>query len=200
MKTFKKIIFCLTVLAVSIAAQPPTESYAQGWRKFGKILVTSFAKGFGKAAAEVSVQVLADQLARQTGSRDRPNRSNKYVYNQLHWNYYGSQHSGILSLGPNGGFLRVAFYNTQLRRIEAIDQKLVLREKNGALFLLGSTPKYAGTNRTHPNYLPDILLLQQDYYGNWRVAQVGDRRGYFVPVVQAPVSRSYRQQYPQLFR
>lgn len=200
MKTFNKLKFSLYVLLISIAFVQPAESNAQGWAKFGKTILKSFARNFGKAAAEVSVEVLAEQLKKQINRRGSRVTTSDFAYIQLYWNYYGSQHSGILTLGENGGFLRIAFYNAQLGRIEAIDQTLELREMNGAFYLFGSTPKYAGTNRPHPGYLPDILLLKQDYYGKWYVAQVGDQRGYFVPVVQSAISRTYKRQYPQLFR
>jgi hypothetical protein len=158
MQHSNKTLMTLTVFAMALLMQPRAECYAQGWPKVGKKLVESFMKQFGKVATEVSVRVLADQLTKQIDKYDGKARENEYVYIQLSWNFYGHQHVGVLTLGENGGFFRVAFFNSQSGLVEAVDQNLSVRETNGNVYLQGDTPRYAGTNITHPAYLPDILL------------------------------------------
>ena len=200
MRMSKKILVGLTFFAIASYIQPQAECYAESWAKFGKTLVKSFMRQFGRVATEVSVQVLADQLTKQIDGYADEDRADDYVYIQLNWNFYGTPHSGILTLGESGGFLRVAFLNTQLGMIEAVDQNLSLRKQNGLVYLQGGTPRYAGTNKRHPNYLPDTLLLKSDSSGRWWVAAVGDNGGRWLTVYQQRISRKFRNRDPQLFR
>ncbi|MEH2152385.1 hypothetical protein [Nostoc sp.] len=71
----------------------------------------------------------------------------------------GIAHESILKMNGYSGTMRTRYYNTELRKTEAVDQTMRLTAHPRGLLILGYNPVYAGTSIKHPTYLPDNFFF-----------------------------------------
>jgi hypothetical protein len=80
----------------------------------------------------------------------------------------------------NGSYgILITAYQTPNGTIETIEQNISLTSNQDGNFLIGSNPRFTGTNTPHPAYAPDIFRLQYNQYtGLYFIDAVCDLRYY----------------------
>ncbi len=74
-------------------------------------------------------------------------------------------HEAQLDLRGCSGTMTVRYYNEELRRTEAISERMEVRSSPRGTLILGFDPVYFGISRRHWGYAADNLLVQRDVSG-----------------------------------
>jgi hypothetical protein len=96
----------------------------------------------------------------------------------LSWMGHDSSYTGALVIRGTSGIFRVR--NTRLGYV--LDQDIRVEQAAGAIFFVGSNPRYMNSFVPAPFYSPDTFRLIQVRNGEWRLADTCDTQGLCSPV------------------
>jgi hypothetical protein len=95
----------------------------------------------------------------------------------ISWMGHDSSYTGTLVIRGTSGIFRVT--NTRLSYV--VDQDIRVEQAAGAIFFVGSNPRYMNSF-VPAYYFPDTFRLIQERNGEWKIADTCDTQGVCSPV------------------
>ncbi len=109
------------------------------------------------------------QLAQDQGKDDcfAPHHS-EYMSGQynIEWTYQGVFYQSTLNMNGNSGIMLTNFYNSNTNKPDRVTQDVKIHSCSFGLVLAGYNPRHPNTQRPHPNYYADNLVLRKQPNGD----------------------------------
>ena len=110
---------------------------------------------FLKPTCKLSEKKQPNYFAQRRDNRDNIVSCWKFTYS-----VDGILHETVLWLNGRQGKALTTFFNPKIQRTDYVEQTITVTNSSHGVLIVGSNPVYPNTNRKHPSYSPDIILLQ----------------------------------------
>lgn len=100
-----------------------------------------------------------------------------YIYGnyRVGWMARGDRYEGLLAMKGAQGVMRVQYYNPSTKAADVVDQTMIVASCPRGLLIAGVDPVVPQTDKKHPTYVADNILLRRNPSGQVIVELVDDQ-------------------------